>query len=247
MSARARGGHEPNLRGLVFDMDGVLVDSHPTHFAAWTQFLNELSIQVPEAELAFILEGRTRSEILRHLLGELPEPVLLAHGRRKDEIFRHMEPQIRPSPGILAFLDELERNNIPRAVATSASEIRTASTIERMGLGGFFNAVVTAGDVSAGKPHPAVYQLACERMNVPPEYAVAFDDAPAGVQAARAAGLRCVGVSGNGSKQALLAAGAETVIAGFSGFTLSDLRQFREVTGNRPELSRKIVDGLGLG
>jgi beta-phosphoglucomutase len=248
MSTRPSGQSEARARAFVFDMDGVLVDSHPAHFAAWKQFLSELSIQVSEKDLAFILEGRTRSEILRHLLGELPEPALLAYGRRKDELFRHMEPLIQPLPGVLDFLYELGRHCIPRAVATSASEIRTASTIERMGLGGFFDAVVTAADVIAGKPHPAVYQLACERMSVVPQDAVAFDDAPAGVQAARAAGLRCIGVSSNGTRQALLGAGAERVIGSFSGFTFGEFCSLlKQPVRSQPKTADKFVEDASLG
>jgi len=205
---------------IVFDMDGVLIDSHPVHRAAWREFLRSLSVDVSEQDLAFILEGGTRTDILRHFLGELPQAELVDYGRRKDEIFRSMEHEIRAAPGVLSFLRELERSGLARAVATSASEIRTASTIERMGMGGYFDAVITAADVVVGKPHPRVYQLACERMKVPTGNALAFDDAPAGVLAARAAGLRCIGVSSNGAAQSLLDAGSERVIAGFTGLAL---------------------------
>ena len=206
---------------VVFDMDGVLIDSHPSHLAAWREFLDSLSIGASETDLNFILEGRTRSEILRHFLGgELSEAEIAEYGRRKDEIFRRIEAEIQPFPGVLPFLRQLETLGIGKAVATSASEIRTASTIERMGLGGYFDAVVTSADVVAGKPHPHVYQLACERMNVLPANALAFDDAPSGVQSARSAGLRCIGVSSNGMTRALLDAGAERVIPNFMGFAV---------------------------
>jgi len=208
------------INAIVFDMDGVLIDSHPVHRAAWREFLRSLSLDVDPQDLEFILEGGTRADILRHFLGELPEAELAEYGRRKDEIFRSLEDQIRPAPGVLAFLGELERAGMARAVATSASEIRTASTIERMGLGGYFDAVITAADVVAGKPNPMVYRLACKRMNVCTGSALAFDDAPAGVVAARAAGLRCIGVSSNGAARSLLDAGAECVIGGFTGFAL---------------------------
>jgi beta-phosphoglucomutase len=212
--------HQPQIRACVFDMDGVLIDSHPAHRAAWNEFLRSLAIEVPDQDLSFILEGRTRVEILRHFLGDLPEAELLQYGRRKDEIFRAIEHTIQPCSGVIAFLRELERLGLSRAVATSASEIRTASTLERMGLGGYFEAVITAADVVLGKPNPEVYQLACERMNVCPGDALAFDDAPAGVLSARAAGLRCIGVSSNGAAGSLLHAGAERVIEGFTGFAL---------------------------
>lgn len=212
-------------RAVVFDMDGVLIDSHPAHRAAWEFFLQSLGIQVSEAELAYILEGRTRVEILRHFLGNLPDNELQEFGRKKDEIFRDLERSVQLTPGILEFLKMLEILGMHCAVATSASEIRTASTIERFGLGGYFEAIITASDVRLGKPHPEVYQLACERMGVSPGHSLAFDDAPAGVLAARSAGLRCIGVCANGGSAHLLAAGAEAVIDGFVRFPIELLRQ----------------------
>ena len=210
-------------RAVVFDMDGVLIDSHPAHLAAWKEFLDSLSIDASEDDLKFILEGRTRSEILRYFLGSLSESQIADYGRRKDEIFRRMESQIVPFPGILAFLNQLDHFGILRAVATSASEVRTAATIERLGLGGYFDAVVTSADVVAGKPHPHVYQLACERMNVLPENGLAFDDAPSGVRSACTAGLRCIGVSNNGLTNALLQAGAHRVIPDFLGLDVNSI------------------------
>ncbi|MBV9340166.1 MAG: HAD family phosphatase [Acidobacteria bacterium] len=207
-------------RAMVFDMDGVLVNSHPTHHAAWREFLHCLGTEVSEHELAFILEGRTRTEILRHFLGDLPDDELQRYGKCKDEIFRGMEHHIAPVSGVLEFIEELNRRGMACAVATSASEIRTCSTIERIGLGGCFQAIITASDVSAGKPDPAVYRLACERMNIAPRESLAFDDARAGVQSAIFAGLRCIGVAPNGYSRQLLDAGAERVISDFSELRL---------------------------
>lgn len=204
------------IRAVVFDMDGVLIDSHPAHRAAWREFLRSLGIHASDHDLEFILEGRTRNEILRHFMGDVCDEELQLHGKRKDEIFRTVEHRILPVVGVLDFLAKLETRGIARAVATSASEIRTFATLERMGLGGYFDAVITAADVVAGKPHPMVYQLACERMNVGPEWALAFDDACAGVQAARSAGMRCIGVASKGLSASLLRAGAETIISDFS-------------------------------
>jgi beta-phosphoglucomutase-like phosphatase (HAD superfamily) len=108
------------------------------------------------------------------------------------------------------------RQGMSLAVATSASEIRTFATIERLGLGGCFDAVVTASDVEQGKPDPAVYRLACERLEVSPMFAVAFDDAGAGVQAAKSAGMRCIGVASDGLCEQLSLAGAEAVVPSFA-------------------------------
>ncbi len=216
---------ETCIRAVVFDMDGVLINSHPAHLAAWRSLLFSLGNKVPEDKLAYILEGRPRNEILRHFLGDLPERDLQEYGKQKDEIFRRMEHQIDAIPGVIEFLQTLHASGIARAVATSASEIRTFSTIERMGLAEHFEAVITAGDVTAGKPDPAVYRLACERLNVPPSQAMAFDDAPAGIQSARLAGMRCIGVSSNGLSRQLLENGAERVIPDFVGLSYDLLEQ----------------------
>jgi sugar-phosphatase len=109
------------------------------------------------------------------------------------------------------------------AVATSASEIRTFSTIERMGLGGCFEAVITASDVSAGKPDPMVYRLACERMGIATYQALAFDDASAGIEAAKSAGMRCIGVASNGRSADLVMAGAERVIPDFADLAFDSI------------------------
>ena len=209
-----------HVRAVVFDMEGFLIDSHPAHHAAWEEFLRGTGCDVSAAELGFILEGRTRSEILRHFFGELSETDLLAYGKRKDEIFRSMEREIGPVPGVINFIDTLKRKRVCMAVATSASEIRTFSTIERLGLGGCFEAVITASDVAAGKPDPAVYRLACEQMSIPPNQALAFDDATAGIEAAFSAGMHCIGVASNGVSAKLVEAGAERVIPDFIGFVL---------------------------
>jgi len=211
------------IRAVVFDMDGVLINSHPAHLAAWKAFLGSVGREVSDHELSFILEGRTRSEILRRFLGELPDHELLQYGKRKDQIFRQMEHEIPAVPGVVDFIRELDRRGVRTAIATSASEIRTLATIERMGLAEHFETVITSSDVTAGKPDPMVYRLACERMEVAPARALAFDDAPAGIQSARSAGLRCIGVSSNGWTRRLLETGAERVIPDFAGLSLASL------------------------
>jgi beta-phosphoglucomutase len=213
-----------NFSAVVFDMDGVLIDSHPSHLAAWKTLLRSVGKDFGDDEVSFILEGRTRNEILRHFLGGFSDADLQEYGKQKDEIFRAMEHHIQPIPGVIDFLWVLNQSGIATAVATSASEIRTVSTIERMGLAEHFDAVITASDVVAGKPDPAVYRLACERLNVAPGQALAFDDAPAGIQSAKSAGMRCVGVSSNGIAQQLFATGAEKVIPNFVGLSLEALR-----------------------
>ena len=204
-------------------MDGVLIDSHPAHLAAWKSFLHSTGRGISDDQLLYIMEGRTRDEILRHFLGDLSAADLRDLGRQKDEIFRGIEHEIQAVPGVIEFLECLSDSGITCAVATSASEIRTLSTIERMGLAHRFESIITASDVNAGKPDPMVYRLACERLAVTPRRALAFDDAPAGIRSAKTAGMRCIGVSNNGRTGQLLENGAECVVPDFLGLSIEAL------------------------
>ena len=116
---------ENQIRAVVFDMDGVLIDSHPAHRASWREFLRSVDRNVSEDELSFILDGHTRQEILRHFLGDLSTSELSDYGKWKDEVFRSMEHRIQPIPGVIQFVEDLNRLGIACAIATSASETRT--------------------------------------------------------------------------------------------------------------------------
>src|ERR1700686_2965807 len=205
------------LQAVIFDMDGGIIDSHPAHRKAWRKFLHSLGREVTNHELDFILDGRKRAEILRYFLGEISEAQVEEHGKRKDDFFHDLELEVKPIPGVVSFLDSLRKQNIAIAVATSASESRARSTLARLHLTHHFQAVITGGDVARGKPDPAIYRLACQRLNIAPQNALAIEDAVSGIRAARGAGLRCVGVSIHQPAGDLMAAGADCVIANFLG------------------------------
>lgn len=215
-------GPSNRIAAIVFDMDGVLIDSHPVHRRAWIQFLRTIGREVSEEELNFILDGHKRTDILRHFLGDLSPAELEDFGRRKDLFFQQSASEVAPIPGVPAFLADLAAQNIALAVATSASETRTLETLERLHLKKFFHAIVTAGDVPRGKPDPAIYRIACERLNLSPSAALAIEDAVAGIQAARAAGvLACIGIANHTDAEKLICAGASLVMHDFLGQSLA--------------------------
>jgi len=222
------------LHAVVFDMDGVLVDSHPAHRLAWREFLRTLGKEVTESELDFVLEGGKRDEILVHFLGPLTEAELRDYGRRKSDLFWRAASEVAPIPGVYEFIECVHRAGIPMAVATSASSSRTRSILKRLGLLAHFTAVVTGDEVRGGKPDPGIYLLACQRMNCPPSAAVAVEDAAAGVLAAKRAGLRCVAITKCGSEEKLTAAGADCVLPDFVNLTLQRLHS---LVGMQPQHS----------
>jgi beta-phosphoglucomutase len=208
---------------IIFDMDGVIVNSHPVHRKAWQRFLRLLGRSVSDADLDYILDGRKRSDILCHFLGPLSSREIFEYGQRKDLIFRESAAEIQPIPGLVAFVEHVARQHMRMAVATSASESRTRFTLEQLKLRSYFNVIVTGKDVTAGKPAPDIYRTACRRLCVEPEAAVAFEDAVSGVEAAKAAGLQCVGLLTHQPAAKLIAAGADLTIPDFAGLSLDDL------------------------
>jgi len=205
-------------------MDGVVIDSHPAHRQAWQEFLCMFGKQVSDPDLDFILEGRKRQDILRHFLGDVSERDLQEYGKKKDELFQRIAEEVLPVAGVVEFLQELEQLRIPAAMATSASERRTRLMLNRLDLARYFRAVVNGDDVAEGKPNPAIYKLAAQRLQLPAEDLLALEDAPRGVEAAISAGMRCVGIASGAKADSLRQAGAEHVIPHFAGVSL-DLLQ----------------------
>lgn len=212
------------LQGVVFDMDGVVIDSHPAHRAAWKCFLESVGRPTSDVELDIILDGGKREEILKHFLGELTPKQIVEYGRRKDEILRNHASKLEPVSGIIEFLDELLGSGIRIALATSASRSRVRGTLQEMGLAHYFDTIVTGDEVAAGKPDPAIYHLAATRMHESPDHLLAVEDAVSGVKAAKAAGMRCLGIANNGRAEALRQAGANPVVEDFRALALSQVQ-----------------------
>jgi HAD superfamily hydrolase (TIGR01509 family) len=229
MSVRALGhkrqGREITcFQAAIFDMDGVLIDSHPAHREAWRKFLASLGRYHLEGDLDVILEGRKRSDILRYFLGDVTEREIEDHGRRKDELFQEVSCSVRLVPGVLRLLKKVRTKGLTTAVATSAGGIRAHSTLDRLRLRAMFQVVVTGDDVPKGKPDPAIYQMACAQLGVKPELALAFEDSASGVVAAKSAGLRCVAVSNYQAAERLRAAGADFVVPDFGEKSLEHIQ-----------------------
>ena len=212
-----------SIRGVVFDMDGVLVDSHPAHRAAWKIFLQSIGRPASDTEIDFILDGQKRAEILRHFLGELSPEEIRDYGNRKDQMLRELGTRLQPIDGAIQFVVELRQAGIALGLATSAARGRTEATLSELGIKDYFDAIVTGDDVSVGKPDPSIYRMAAACLHQAPTRLLAFEDAVSGVQAALCAGFRCIGVGSGPRVEQLRAAGAGVVISDFNSVRLSDV------------------------
>src|SRR5262245_58772201 len=201
----------------IFDMDGVLIDSGAHHRSAWQALLAELGVVPAEPEYWRLTIGRPAEEAVPLLLGS---PTTMAESRRlalrKRELYAGFARLgTQAVPGIPAFVGSLERRGVPRAVATSASWGDVDALLGSLDLRRYFDVIVTAEDVILGKPDPAVYLEAARRLRAQPATCLVFEDSLVGIEAARRAGMRVVGVTTAHTAEELMAARAEAAIGDF--------------------------------
>jgi beta-phosphoglucomutase len=203
----------------IFDMDGVLIDSGAHHRKAWRALLDELGVQPTEPEFWRLTIGRPAEEALPLLLRRALSPADTRRlaARKRDLYGAFSAEGIQPVPGVHAFVESLVRAGVPRAVATSASRGDAHVLLGGLGLRRYFEVIVTADDVRLGKPDPGVYLEAARRVGAAPAECMVFEDSVVGVIAARAAGMRAIGVTTAHTAEELGAAGAEQAIADFEG------------------------------
>src|SRR6266404_5505008 len=203
------------FKGVVFDFDGVIVDSHPVHKRAWRRFLESVGRTATEEELQFVLDGRKRDDILRHFLGDLDPQLIIKYGRRKEQLFRDEAGDVQTVNGLLSFLADLEDAGVAMGVASSGSRSRVNFLLNRLDLKKYFRVVITGEEVKEGKPHPAVFLRAAQNLRMDPAEVIVFEDALSGVKAAKTAGMKCIGIAKPDGASGLLEAGANHVMPDF--------------------------------
>lgn len=211
------------LQGVLFDLDGVLIDSHVQHEGAWESWAREMGRKLPDGFFKKSF-GKRNEEIIPHMLGWAKDPREVARmSWRKEEIYRELVARdgLHPLPGVRRLLDELRGAGLPCAVASSTPRENLDAVMRLTGLGGFFAAVLTGSDVTAGKPDPEVFLKAAEGLGVPPASSVVVEDAHAGIEAGLAAGCRVLAVATTHPAQTL--GRAHRVVASLDGVGLDDL------------------------
>jgi beta-phosphoglucomutase family hydrolase len=211
--------------GAIFDWDGVVIDSSAAHEVSWDRLAQEQRRPLPPGHFKEGF-GRKSEYIIRNILGWTQDPGEARRlSARKEELYREVvvERGIAPLPGVREFLARLRDSAIPCAVGSSTERKNIDTILALIGLGGFFSAIVSADDVTIGKPNPQVFLLAAQQIGVPAARCVVFEDALVGLEAARAGGMKAVGVATTHPPEGLV--GADRVVRRLDELSLADLRK----------------------
>ncbi len=181
---------------LIFDMDGTMIDSMPFHAKSWMEFTRRHGIEIDVADLLRRTTGRTGAECMNELFGRVVDTdeawALIAE---KEGIYRELfAPVFSEVPGFKVFANEARGKGLKIGVGTAGDRHNIAFAMSHLKWEPAPHAIVGGDEGLAGKPEPAIFLEAAKRMGVPAENCIVFEDAPFGIEAARRAGMRAVGV-----------------------------------------------------
>jgi HAD superfamily hydrolase (TIGR01509 family) len=189
---------------VLWDMDGVISDSCSFHFAAWQEVFARRSVKFAEEDFIRLF-GSRNDFIISGVMGkQLPARIAKSMMREKEEAFRRKAAgRIRPFPGVAALLNALKKGNFRLGLVSSARMENIDLALTELSLTGIFDCIVSGQDVAESKPSPQIYLLAAEKLRTAPGDCVVIEDSPLGVDAAKAAGMKCVAVTNTHQRQEL--------------------------------------------
>lgn len=181
---------------VLWDLDGTLIDSAEYHWLAWREVMAEEGHTISARAFADSF-GKRNDTILRGLLGATvtAEWIERVSDEKEDRYRRYVrERGLQFLPGAASWLERLREGGWKQVLASSAPPANIDSALEALDLGRWLDGVVSAEEVGVGKPDPAIFLRAAERTRLPPARCVVVEDAPAGLEGARRAGMKCIGV-----------------------------------------------------
>jgi beta-phosphoglucomutase len=212
------------VEAVIFDLDGTLIDNNPYHLKAWKQYLLNMGREVSEDEYKANFNGRTNKDVVEYIYQrKMTDKEAAPYYLDKERMYREIyQPYIAPVSGLLPFLEELHRHNIPMAIATSGIMPNINFTFEHIPIKQYFKEVIYSAHIRKGKPDPEIYERTAEALKVNPGNCVVFEDALVGIQAAKGAGMKVVAVTTTHTAEELYE--ADKVIKDYTEVNLAILK-----------------------
>jgi beta-phosphoglucomutase len=215
------------MKAVIWDLDGVLADTTEAHFRSWVTALAEWEVPLdrPTFNSTF---GMNNRDTLTYILGRPPEPMELGTiAGRKEHLFRLQYQQL---PSVVAgssqLLEALNQEHWLQALASSAPMANINLIIDLLHIRSWFSAILSCESIPAGKPDPSLFLQAAKELEVLPDCCIVVEDAPAGVEAAHRAGIKCIAVASTRSRQELEL--ADIVVDELNELTIGTFSQLLE-------------------
>ncbi|XHX76077.1 MAG: HAD family hydrolase [Stenomitos frigidus ULC029] len=221
---------ETELLGILYDLDGTLVNTDPLHFQVWQVMLQACGLDIDEAFYQAKISGRLNPAIVQDLLPHLSPPHQQQFIEQKEAQFRERAPQLTPLAGLMKVIEWATEQGLKQGVVTNAPPENAHHILRSLHLEETFDQVVIADILGIGKPDPAPYTHALQQFNLSPKQALAFEDSPSGMRSAVGAGILTIGIATSYDPQMLYDLGATLVI---SDFTAPVLWELLDATANK--------------
>jgi beta-phosphoglucomutase len=183
-------------KAILWDLDGVLVNSMDCHYRAYSEVLSRRGVKLSREKYLREMIGLRNYTILRRVLGDLPDEEILRLAEEKEVAFRRLvQGQVQPLPGAAELVRRARDAGIKQAIVSSTPCANIELMLQSLGLYDCFEVIVGEEDAARGKPDPEGFLVAASRLGVPPTDCVVIEDAPEGIGAGKAAGMRCIGVT----------------------------------------------------
>ena len=215
-SNRVRNFNHGHIQALLFDFDGVVIDSEPVHEQTLQIAGKRLGLELSQGQL-LQLKGMNQKASAETLKSFVPSSALDCEEiiQIRAEAFDQLIDNVRLMPGVLKFILRLKISGFAVALTTSSGGPGLADLLDRFGLSPLFDVIVTGDDVTNSKPHPEPYRLTAQRLGIEPKHCIAIEDSVNGIISATAAGCRAIGLTTSFPKEKLLNAGAIFIIDSF--------------------------------
>ncbi len=207
---------------IIFDMDGVIVNSTPYHEKAWKLFLKRYGYNLSESEFKHHVNGKINFDIIKHFFPKASKKEIESYGDKKEKMYREIINKEMISPeGLLKFIFMLAKRGIAMAIGTSAPPQNVNFVLKKLHLRKYFPIIIDASQIKKGKPNPEIYLKVAKKRGYPPSKCIVIEDAILGIQAAKNAKMRVIAITTTQRREELKE--ADMVIDSFSELSYEKL------------------------